>query len=285
MPDMSHGRAVQVSERVRRIVAPNPGPMTAQGTNTYLLGREEVAVVDPGPKEPSHIEAILKAAGERIRWILVTHTHPDHSPAALPLAEATGAKLMGNVIPDDGYQDTTFKSAHEFRHEERFCAPEFSALALHTPGHVANHFCFLIEEDGLLLTGDHLMNGSTVVIIPPHGNMSDYIASLQVIRAQPLCVLGPGHGDTMTEPIKVIDWVLAHRLQRERKVLDALISTGGGPLETLLPVVYDDVDPGLHAMAKMSLWAHLLKLQKEGRALERDQKWQLPERSNGHRTA
>lgn len=281
MPDMTHGRAVQVSARVRRIVAPNPGPMTAEGTNTYLLGQEEVAVVDPGPREPSHIEAILQAAGDKIRWILVTHTHPDHSPAAQPLAQATGAELMGNVIPDDGYQDTTFKSTHEFRHEEQFRTSEFSVLALHTPGHVANHFCFLVEEDGLLLTGDHLMNGSTVVIIPPHGDMADYIASLRVIRAQPIMCLGPGHGDIMTEPLAVIDWIIAHRLEREEKVLRALSSTGGGTLEALLPVAYDDVNPGLFSMAKMSLWAHLLKLQKEGHALEKDSRWQLPEVPSG----
>ena len=271
---MTHGRAVQVSERVRRIVAPNPGPMTAEGTNTYLLGKEQVAVVDPGPKKPSHIDAIVQAAGERIRWILVTHTHPDHSPAAAMLAEATGAVMMGNTISDDGYQDTTFRSAHEFQHKERFCTEEFSVLALHTPGHVANHFCFLVEEDGLLLTGDHLMNGSTVVIIPPHGDMADYIDSLQLIRAQPLRRLGPGHGDIMAQPIAVIDGIIAHRLRRERKVLDVLAATGGGDLDMLLPAVYDDVRIELHGMAKMSLWAHLLKLQKEGRATQKDNCWQ-----------
>lgn len=259
--------------RVRRIVAPNPGPMTAAGTNTYLLGREQVAVVDPGPAEDSHIEAILRAAPQRIRWIIVTHTHPDHSPAAQALKRETGALLMGNTIPDDGFQDTAFESEHAFTHGELFSTPEFSLRALHTPGHVSNHFCFLVEEDGVMMTGDHLMNGSTVVIIPPHGDMADYMASLRLLLEQPMRLLAPGHGDVMEHPVQTVEWVIQHRLQREKKVLLALERLQSADLDALLPEVYEDVDDSLHGVARYSLWAHLLKLQNEGLARENKGRW------------
>ncbi len=275
MPEMAYGRAVAISPQVRRIVAPNPGPMTGQGTNTYLLGREQVAVVDPGPAADSHVAAILEAAAQRIRWIIVTHTHPDHSPAAQALKQETGALMMGNTIPDDGFQDTSFASEHSFEHGEVFSTPEFSLRALHTPGHVSNHFCFLVQEDGVLMTGDHLMNGSTVVIIPPHGNMADYISSLRLLLDYPVRLLAPGHGDVMEHPVQVIEWVLQHRLERENKVLQALEQAGEADLDALLPRVYADVDTSLHGVARFSLWAHLLKLQDEGRAAEDKGLWRI----------
>lgn len=242
--------------------------MTGPGTNTYLVGSDEVAVIDPGPDEPAHIDAILAATGGRIRWVLVTHTHVDHSPAALRLAQETGAELRGVAAPaGDPYQDHTFRPDVGFDSEPLLATREYRLRAIHTPGHVANHYCMLLEDEGMLMTGDHIMNGSTVVIIPPNGDMRDYLDSLRQLRTLPLASLAPGHGELMGRPVTVIDAIVEHRLQRERKVVGALERTAG-TLDELVLTVYDDVPGAMHLMAKYSLWAHLLKLQQEGRASE-----------------
>ena len=178
---LDHDVPFRLNSRVRRLVAPNPGVMTGPGTNTYLLGDDEVAVLDPGPAIPSHIEAILETAGDRIRWIVCTHTHPDHSPAWQAVAEATGAQVIGALPADDMFQDDTFKPHQELTHDEVLRTPEFTLRAVHTPGHVSNHFCFFLEEEQMLFAGDHIMNGSTVVIVPPSGDMKAYIESLQLL--------------------------------------------------------------------------------------------------------
>ncbi len=269
-----HGRAVRLTDRVRRITAPNAGVMTGAGTNTYLLGNEQVTVVDPGPAVPEHVDAILKACDGKLKWILVTHTHRDHSPAAKMLADATGARLMGNLLAeDDGYQDQSFTTDHQFQHEERFVTDEFSLRVLCTPGHVDNHLCYFVEDDGLLLTGDHIMEGSTVVIIPPHGDMYDYMQSLQLLLDYPLRALGPGHGHIIDSPVEEIKGIIQHRLQRESKVINVLSTMHQGALENLTPLVYDDVDTRLHPVARYSLWAHLLKLEREGRVVAEGDNW------------
>lgn len=260
------GIPFRINSRVRRLVAPNPGVMTGPGTNTYLLGDEEVAVLDPGPAIPAHIDAILAAAGDRIRWIVCTHTHPDHSPAWQAVAEATGAQVIGASPPDDMFQDKTFKPTLEVQHDHVLATKEFTLRAVHTPGHVGNHYCYFLEEEGMLFAGDHIMNGSTVVIIPPSGDMKAYIESLQLLLKYPLQFIAPGHGDVMPEPTATVDWLVKHRLQREQKVVDSLRSTGRAPLDELVKVVYDDVDTSLHKMAILSLSAHLIKLQHEQRA-------------------
>lgn len=274
MITLEPGRTSELSGRVRRIVAPNPSVMTGPGTNTYLLGREQVAVIDPGPDERAHIEAILAEGAGRIRWILVTHTHEDHSPAAAALARETGAELWGQVAPEDElYQDQTFRPDVPFTDGAVLATPEFRLRAIHTPGHAVNHYCVLLEEEGMLMTGDHIMNGSTVVIIPPGGDMKDYLDSLEKLKAYPLQHLAPGHGELMPAPVAVIDGIAAHRLQREAKVVRALAATGGGTLEELVLIAYDDVPTALHMMAKYSLWAHLIKLVREGRAVDRAGRW------------
>lgn len=273
MITLEPGKTSALSARVRRIVAPNPSVMTGPGTNTYLVGREQVAVIDPGPDERSHIDAILAQGAGRIRWILVTHTHEDHSPAAAVLARETGAELWGQVAHDELYQDQTFRPDVPFTDGAVLATPEFRLRAIHTPGHAANHFCVLLEEEGMLMTGDHIMNGSTVVIIPPGGDMKDYLGSLEKLKAYPLRQLAPGHGELMPEPVAVIDGIVAHRLQREAKVVRALATTGGGTLDELVLSAYDDVPTALHMMAKYSLWAHLIKLAREQRAGERDGRW------------
>jgi glyoxylase-like metal-dependent hydrolase (beta-lactamase superfamily II) len=261
-----HGVPFRLNPRVRRLVAPNPGVMTGPGTNTYLLGDNEVAVLDPGPAIPAHIDAILAAAGDRIRWIVCTHTHPDHSPAWQAVAEATGAQVIGGSPPDDMFQDNTFKPTLEVQHDHVLATNEFTLRAVHTPGHVGNHYCYFLEEEGMLFAGDHIMNGSTVVIIPPSGDMKAYIESLQLLLKYPLKFIAPGHGDVMPEPTATVDWLVKHRLQREQKVVDSLRSTGRASLEQLVKVVYDDVNTSLHKMAMLSLSAHLIKLQHEQRA-------------------
>lgn len=263
---LDHGVPFRLSERVRRIVAPNPGVMTGPGTNTYLLGDEQVAVLDPGPAIPEHIDAILAAAGDRIRWVVCTHTHPDHSPAWQAIAEATGAVPIGGAPPDDMFQDDTFVPSAELRHDDVLSTPEFTLRAVHTPGHVGNHFCFFLEEEGTMFAGDHIMNGSTVVIIPPSGDMKLYIESLQRLLDYPLQHIAPGHGELMDDPRGVVEWLVNHRLQREGKVVNALDSLGRAGIDDLVLTVYDDVDSSLHKMAKLSLSAHLIKLQQESRA-------------------
>lgn len=276
------GDVVQISPKVRRITAPNPGLMTGPGTNTYLIGERQIAVVDPGPCDANHVQTILNACSEsgggkgKLCWIIVTHTHRDHSPAAKFLAEQTGAQLMGNaLINDDGFQDESFQSSHRFYHDELLVTEEFTLRALHTPGHVENHLCFLVEEDGVLLTGDHIMQGSTVVIVPPHGDMQDYIASLKLLLDYPINVLGPGHGTIINEPSLEIEKLVEHRLGREAKVLAALEEIKVGDLEVLTKRVYDDVDSSLHAVARYSLWAHLIKLEKEARVIAEAEQWRF----------
>jgi len=274
--DFTPGRAVRLNSRVRRVTAPNPGVMTGPGTNSYLLGDEEVAVLDPGPLLDSHVEALLEAGAGKIRWIVATHTHPDHSPAWLPLKEATGATVIGAVPWDDMFQDDTFAPDIEVSHHYILQTPEFSLRAVHTPGHVGNHYCFLLEEEGMLFTGDHIMSGSTVVIVPPSGDMKLYIESLQLLREYPLQCLAPGHGEVITDPAATVDWLIGHRLKREQKVVDGLAQLGRAGLDSLVKVVYDDVEPGIHHMAKLSLTAHLIKLEQEHRAGRNvDDEWSL----------
>ncbi len=274
---LEHGIPFRLNDRVRRLVAPNPGVMTGPGTNTYLLGDEAVAVLDPGPAIPAHVEAILAAGEGRIRWIVCTHTHPDHSPAWQAVAAATGAEVIGAKPWDDMYQDDTFAPDRELAHDDRLDTPEFSLRAVHTPGHVGNHFCFFLEEERMLFAGDHIMNGSTVVIVPPSGDMKAYIESLQLLLRYPLKFIAPGHGEVMDDPVAVVEWLVKHRLHRERKVIEGLERTGRTSAEALVKVVYDDVASSLHKMAIHSLTAHLIKLLKERRAVHHpgDDTWEL----------
>lgn len=274
--EIAPGIPVALNTRVRRITAPNPGVMTGPGTNTYLLGHEQVAVLDPGPLIDSHVEAILAAGAGKIRWIVATHTHPDHSPAWLPLQRATGAQVIGAKPWDDMYQDNTFEPDVEVQHDQLLETPEFSLRAIHTPGHVGNHFCFLLEQEGMLFTGDHIMQGSTVVIVPPSGDMKAYIDSLRLLHSYPLQSMAPGHGVVIADPEEAVNWLVAHRLKRESKVVEGLRSLALANLDELVLVVYDDVDPGIHHMAKLSLTAHLIKLQQEGTAQQdAQQRWSL----------
>lgn len=238
--------------------------MTGPGTNSYVLGVDQLALIDPGPAIDAHIDQLLSACGDRLHWILVTHTHPDHSPAASIIAELTGAQLIGQVMADDGHQDRTFQVEENLCHGQLLETPEFTLEAIHTPGHVANQFCYLLREEGMLFSGDHIMQGSSVVIIPPSGDMADYISSTEKLMGYPIRVIAPGHGALLEGPQATLQEIVAHRLAREHKVLESLAKLGESGLDRLLPEVYSDINPELLSMAKLSLWAHLLKLEKEG---------------------
>jgi len=258
------GEVTQLSPLVRRVTAPNAGPLTGPGTNSYIIGKERFTVVDPGPAIDSHIEAILQACENKIDHILVTHTHADHSPAASQLATATGAHLVGAMQHDD-HQDKTFQVSRDVKHAEQIGGEGFTLQAVHTPGHVGNHFCYLLEEEGMLFAGDHIMEGSTVVIVPPGGDMAAYINSLKLLENYPIQSIAPGHGGLIEEPMDWVRYLIDHRLQREQKVLKGLEGEGEISLEALTKKVYDDVDESLHLIASVSLWAHLLKLEDEGK--------------------
>ncbi len=265
------GEVQHVARAVWRIVAPNPGPLTGPGTNTYVIGRERPIVIDPGCNEPAHLTRVLDVAGGRIGRILCTHSHPDHSPGADWLREATGAQVFGLAPPDDGHQDPDYAPDAPLADGERIEFDDGALVALHTPGHASNHVCFLHEAEGLLFTGDHLMSGSTVIIIPPDGSMRLYLDSLRRLRQLPLASLAPGHGALMPDAIGEIDRVTAHRLARESKLVRALAARDAATLDELLPEVYDDVPKFMHVFARYSLLAHAVKLVEDGRvASERD---------------
>ena len=276
---LPHGAVEEIAPGLRRIVCPNPGPFTFRGTNTYLIGRGEVAVLDPGPAEPAHLAAILRATdGERITRIVITHTHRDHSPGAAPLAAATGARSFGfgphMTPPEEGGEG----GDHDFRPD--VAVPDGGAVesdawrlaALHTPGHCANHLCFALEAErsrGVLFSGDHVMGWSTTVVSPPDGDMADYMASLAKLAARGEDRLYlPGHGPKLTEPAAYVAALAAHRREREAMVLDALRAARRATARELVPPVYGpELDLRLVNGAARSLLAHLIKLAAEGEAL------------------
>ena len=264
VPSLVSGQLDEIAPRVRRLVANNASYMTGPGTNTYLVGRDRCVVIDPGPREGVHLDRILKETGNQVAAVLVTHTHRDHSPAAVAIAEATGAELLGRGAPDDGRQDLSFRPDRILADGDEIDIDGLRLRALHTPGHASNHLCYLLEGTGLLFTGDHLMQGSTVVIAPPDGSMSDYLRSLRRLQQEPATRIAPGHGLTIEDAQAEIERIIAHRLQREAKVLDRLTQLQSADLDTLVVRVYDDVDPRLHVLAKSSLLAHLLKLEEDG---------------------
>ncbi|MDH3430577.1 MAG: MBL fold metallo-hydrolase [Gammaproteobacteria bacterium] len=254
----------RLASGIRRLVAPNPSMMTGPGTNTYLIGEDEVAVIDPGPAIPEHVENIIIKAGGYIRWILATHTHPDHSPGIQTLAEKTGAEVLGMPAPAGEHQDRTFAPTRLLADGDVLETGEFRLEAVHTPGHASNHLCYLHSQQNWLFTGDHVIDGSTVVIDPPDGNMKHYIESLQRCIDLECDAMAPGHGEVITEPRPAIEWIIAHRLQREARVLAAVQANPGLTSHELVPLVYKDVDPKLYGWAERSLLAHMLKLKEDG---------------------
>jgi len=277
MPDLTPGVPSALSPLVRRIVAPNPSPMTGPGTNTYLVGIDEVAVIDPGPDDAGHVEAIVGASmRERVRWVLLTHTHPDHAPATERLVRATGAEVLAHnkvpkldqpvVPPDRVIKDGAAIQGTEFRLE-----------VLHTPGHAPNHLCFLLDEERALFTGDTVLDGTTSVISPRRGgDMAKYLATLERLRALRLSMILPGHGDVIESPRARIDEYLAHRAERDVQITD-LLRSGPKKVAGIVAVLYVDTPEVLQEQARAMVHAHLIKLRADGLVRGRDRRspWSL----------
>ncbi len=265
MADLTPGVASALRPLVRRIVGPNPGLLTRSGTNTYLVGIDEVAVIDPGPDDPAHIEAVVGCGGDRIRWILVTHAHPDHSEGSAALKARTGAEVLG-LRAGSG-----FEPDREIGEGDILEGTEFRLVTLHTPGHASDHLCYLLEDDRMLFSGDHVLGGSSVLIAPPDGDMAAYIRSLERLQAlrPPLRSIAPGHGDVIDDPKPALAEYLRHRHERERAILAAL-DAGATTVDQIVAKVYADVPAALHPAARQSVHAHLIKLAAEQRVVGAD---------------
>jgi glyoxylase-like metal-dependent hydrolase (beta-lactamase superfamily II) len=257
MPDIS----------IKRVTAGNGSMFTGPGTNSYLIGTNDLTLVDPGPKIDNHIENLIELGEGNIRRILVTHTHRDHSPAAKVLGQKLGVPLMGRLLAkDDSLQDKTFLPDRVLEHGDLIQTEEYTIETIHTPGHASNHLCYLVQEAETMLTGDHIMNGSTVVIAHPDGSMKDYLNSLKLLKDYKFNKIGPGHGDFLEDPMAVVDWIINHRIERENKVIAKLKIASPVSSKKLVEDVYDDVDKKLHPIAIWSLEAHLHKLLEDGAA-------------------
>lgn len=253
-------RVVELMPMVQRITAPNPGLMTGPGTNAFIIGRKQLTVIDPGPAIEPHIQRIADFCDGRLEQILLTHTHPDHSPGTALLQKLTGAPAKASAVKLHRIYDDSFSLDQALSDGDRVVNAEYSIQVIHTPGHVANHLCFLLDNPKWLFAGDMVMDGSTVVIAPPDGDMSDYMKSLRLLSEAEIESIAPAHGRLIGEPRRYLQSLIEHRLGREKKVVDGLTKLGAATLGDLLPVVYDDVPVLLHQAAAMSLEAHLLKL-------------------------
>jgi len=268
MPDLTPGVASALSPLVRRIVAPNPGLMTGPGTNTYLVGIDEVAVIDPGPDDPGHVEAIIGASmKERVRWVLVTHHHADHAAGVTRLAKETGAEIVAFGPPAGVKAD--WAPDRRATDGEVIEGTEWGLEVIHTPGHASDHLCFFLEEERVLFTGDHVLSGMTSVIAPPDGNMAEYLASLERLRKRRLSRLCPGHGDVIEEPKPALAEYVEHRMERENQILGALRERPS-KIPDLVARIYAEVPEALHPAAAWSVHAHLIKLKAEGKVSGRD---------------
>ena len=276
------GLAEQCEELVRRVLAPNPSPYTYTGTQTYLVGAaDEVAVIDPGPDEPAHIEAILAAIGDaKLVAIMCTHTHRDHSPAAAPLSERTGAPVIGCaplVLKSDRPRadeafDTTYAPDRVLEHGEAMTGTGWTLRAVHTPGHTSNHLCFALEESGALFTGDHVMGWSTSVVIPPDGDMGDYLKSLEHLQSREDRVYYSAHGAPIDKPRQLVRGMIGHRRQRENQIL-RLMGERARPIPEFIPEMYKGLDERLIPAAEMSVEAHLLDLKRRGLVSSQGDVW------------
>jgi glyoxylase-like metal-dependent hydrolase (beta-lactamase superfamily II) len=274
--DFEYGKVDQVSPLIRRVIADNPGPFTYKGTGTYIVGKGDgVAVIDPGPDLPAHLQAILDAtAGERISHILITHHHADHSPLARPLSEATGAVVYGCAVKAPIVEDAVKLEAGYDRFEPQvsvcggvtITGHGWTMEAIPTPGHTSNHICYALAEENALFSGDHIMGWSTTVVTPPDGNMGDYLASLDLIKARNFATLWPTHGPPITEPGPFIAAYREHRMDRERQILEQL-GAGETKIREMVPKMYVGVDPRLYAPASHSVLAHMIELVKSGRVV------------------
>lgn len=272
--DPTYGIAQSLSPRLRRVVARNPGPFTYTGTGTYIVGRGVVAVIDPGPDDPTHLAALkLALDGETVSHVLVTHHHMDHSPLARPLADHFNAPLYGRPaaqLAEDGGavrleagDDPYFRPDIEIADGWTAGGPDWTLEALHTPGHTTNHFCYAVAEDRALLCGDHVMAWSTSIVSPPEGHMGQYLASLERIQGRNFKTLYPAHGPQLDEPGPFIAEYIAHRRRREAQVIEQL-QFGRNTIRAMVDDLYRDVERRLHPAAMHMVWAHMIDLTERG---------------------
>ncbi len=272
-----YGVARELAPGLQRLVANNPGPFTFKGTNTYIIGQgKTLALVDPGPEDDAHFEAIMRAtAGRRITSIVITHTHRDHVDGLPRLQKATGAKTVGygrkaadpgkvKTSPAGGeYTDESFVPDVALGDGDRFEGEGFALNALHTPGHAPDHLCFHLEGTKILLSGDHVMGWNTSVVAPPDGNMAAYMRSLDKLMTRDDQVFFPGHGGRVEQPQRVVKAFIVHRCMREQSIFEC-IRNGATTIAAILPVVYRDLDPRLVRAASMSIAAHVESLVERG---------------------
>jgi glyoxylase-like metal-dependent hydrolase (beta-lactamase superfamily II) len=269
-----YGACDQVSPLIRRVVANNPGPFTYLGTGTYIIGKGEVAVIDPGPDMADHLDALMAALeGETVTHILVTHHHTDHSPLARPLQEKTGAKIYGCAVgAKAGDSAVITEAGHDldFSPDIDICGggavfegPGWTLEAIATPGHTSNHICFALKEENALFSGDHIMGWSTTVVSPPDGDMTAYMDSLDKVKALDFDILWPTHGPPVRDVAPFIDAYIAHRRAREAQVLKAL-ADGYGRIKDMIPTLYAEVDKRLWPAAARSVLGHMIDLVRRG---------------------
>ncbi len=273
--DFAYGRADQASLLIRRVIAQNPGPFTFLGTGVYIIGKGDVAVIDPGPPIDAHFEALKAArAGERLTHVFTTHTHLDHSPLAHPLAQWAGCKVYGLPDPsgtmphasleEDGQEG--FMPDVLVKDGDTFSGSGWTLEAITTPGHMSNHVCYALREENALFSGDHIMGWSTTVISPPDGNMGDYYRSLDKVKARGFATLWPTHGPPVTDANTFIDAYVAHRRAREAAIL-ARLAAGDALIFDMVKVIYKDVDARLHPAAARSVLAHMIYLVEAGQVV------------------
>lgn len=250
--------------KIRSITAPNPGPLTLDGTRTWLLG--DTALIDPGPADASHIAHILEEM-PRLQLILITHRHADHAPAAIPLSSATGAR----IIAPRGVLDEVDQRVSG---GETILVEDMPLEVIATPGHTNEHVCYL-TPDGDLFTGDTVLGSGTTAIFPPDGNMADYLRSLELLRSKRPKRIHPAHGPSREDAVALIEEYIAHRLQRERQIMDA-VAAGASSVTTMREVIYPEIDSRLVQAAEIQITAHLIKLQEESRVVQNGASYQVP---------
>lgn len=263
-----YGNCDKISPLIRRIIANNPGPFTFTGTGTYIIGKENLAIIDPGPIDQNHFDAIIKSTkGQTITHILLTHNHNDHSPLAKKIKEETGAKIYFKDLSNDIQTEDQFEEGYdkdiegdiELSDGDIIETNEWTVEAIHTPGHTSNHICYSLAEEDVLFSGDHVMGWSTTVIVPPDGDMNDYINSLKKLLKRSENNFYPTHGPIIERPKELVAKYIEHRMEREKQITEA-IKLGNKKIPDMVKIIYKDVDISLHPAAAMSTLAHLIRM-------------------------